>query len=447
MGGEIGVESEPGKGSTFWFTARLAKQAGSTAVRPSRADLRHKRVLIVDDNATSRQVLHHLTSAWGMADQQAATGIEAINVLGRAAGRGQPFDAVLLDAQMPGMSGIDLARAIKSDPRLQSPKLVMLSPLDRRDDTELLREAGVDAHLHKPVKQAALWECLTSALSDGRESREVMAGLVVLEKPRRTPTTPLAPKLRILIAEDNVVNQKVALHQLQKLGYMADVVENGRAALDALESSHYDLVFMDCQMPELDGYAATRQLRSWERAERKTWIVAMTANSLEGDREKCLAAGMDDYMSKPVKMETLQAAIDRYLGLRAIQTEVRDQGGAAAIDLNAIASFRDLDNLTGDDLLVKLIDVFLDNTPKVLAEARAAFVANASPQLARAAHTLKGSCSNFGAERMRLACQALEEFANRGVLEGAEELLIAVEKEYSYVRVALEHERPNCVAA
>jgi PAS domain S-box-containing protein len=447
MGGEIGVESAPGKGSTFWFTARLAKQVGRVSVRTPRPELQHKRVLIVDDNATSRQILHHLANAWGMAVQQAATALDAITVLGRAAGRGQPYDAVVVDAEMPGRNGLDLARMIKSDPRLQAPKLVMLSSLDRRDNSEQLREAGVDAHLHKPVKQAALCECLIGLLAGGRESREVMAGLVALDRQKPSAPAPDAAKLRILIAEDNVVNQKVALHQLQKLGYLADVVADGRAALDALEISHFDLVFMDCQMPELDGYAATRELRLWERGDRRTWVVAMTANSLEGDREKCLAAGMDDYLSKPVKTEHLQAAINRFLGLREIQTEAREEGKSPAIDLNAISSFRDLDVVTGDDLLLKLIDVFLDNSPKVLADARAALAAHASPQLARAAHTLKGSCSNFGAERLRLACQRLEEFANRGVLEGAEELLVAVEKEFSYVRVALERERPSPVPA
>jgi CheY-like chemotaxis protein/HPt (histidine-containing phosphotransfer) domain-containing protein len=254
-------------------------------------------------------------------------------------------------------------------------------------------------------------------------------------------------KLRILIAEDNIVNQKVALHQLQKLGYLADVVENGRRALDLLEASQYDLVFMDCQMPELDGYAATRKLRSWEHGRRKTWVVAMTANSLEGDREKCLAAGMDDYVSKPVKTEDLQAAIQRFIGLREIQTGANGKGKSGPIDIDTIAGFRELAGDSKSDLLVQLIDVFLENTPKVLSEARAALGANASPQLARAAHSLKGSCSNFGAERMRAACQRLEEFANRGVLEGAGELLDAVESEFSYVRVALERERPTCAAA
>ena len=443
MGGKIGVESAEGKGSTFWFTARLVKQPGHVMKNAPRPEIQNKRVLLVDDNATSRQILHHLTSAWGIADQQAATGIEAVTLLGRAAARGQPFEAVVLDAQMPGMSGFDLARTIKSDPRLQSPRLIMLTSLDRCDDAEAMQDAGIDALLTKPLKQSALRHCLIEMLSTSHSSREVKAGLVVLER-KRSAAAANVPKLRILIAEDNVVNQKVALHQLQKLGYLADVVDNGRAALDALEISHYDLVFMDCQMPQLDGYAATRRLREWERSGRKTWVVAMTAHSLEGDREKCLAAVMDDYVSKPVKIEDLHGAIQRYLGLRDIG---KDPDQPTPIDLNAIESFRDLDGAGGDELLVKLIDVFLENTPKILAEARAALTNHASPQLARAAHTLKGSCSNFGADRMRTACQQLESLANRGAIDGAEELLVAVEREFSYVRVALERERPSRAAA
>jgi CheY-like chemotaxis protein/HPt (histidine-containing phosphotransfer) domain-containing protein len=247
--------------------------------------------------------------------------------------------------------------------------------------------------------------------------------------------------LRILIAEDNVVNQKVALHQLHKLGYVASAVENGREALDALRRQPYDLVFMDCQMPELDGYAAVRELRKREGADRNTWVIAMTANSLEGDREKCLAAGMDDYVSKPVKLESLEAALGRYYDIKDVERNMRDTGGNA-VNLNLLAGFRDIGSANGDSILSKLIDVFLSNSPKVLAEARAALEASATPQLARAAHTLKGSCSNFGADRLREACHDLEHAANDGALDVAAGLLKKVEKEFNFVRMALERERP-----
>ena len=247
--------------------------------------------------------------------------------------------------------------------------------------------------------------------------------------------------LRILIAEDNVVNQKVALHQLQKLGYLAQAVDNGRAAIEALRRVPYDLVFMDCQMPELDGYAATRELRRREGSERHTWIIAMTANSLEGDREKCLAAGMDDYVSKPVKPENLAAALQRYHDQHEVELALRQEGAVPAVDLSMLDGFRDLEE-DGESLLSKLIGVFLENSPKLLNDAHAALRAHSSPKLALAAHTLKGSCSNFGAERLRAACQLLEQIANDGKLESAAPTLANVEKEFNYVRVALERECP-----
>ena len=230
--------------------------------------------------------------------------------------------------------------------------------------------------------------------------------------------------VRILIAEDNPVNQKVALFQLQKLGYLADVVDNGRRALEALARTHYDVVFMDCQMPELDGYETTHDLRAIEGDSRHTWIIAMTANSLEGDREKCLQAGMDDYVSKPVKPETLQAAINRFAGLRAVEQENREVGfdRGHRILSDRSPSFRDLEGGKVEESILGKLDSltsFVDNTPKVIAEARDALARKMSPLVERAAHTLKGSCSNFGAERMRAACQALELIARDGALDKA----------------------------
>jgi CheY-like chemotaxis protein len=250
------------------------------------------------------------------------------------------------------------------------------------------------------------------------------------------------PSLRILIAEDNVVNQKVALHQLQKLGYLADAVDNGRMVLEALDRQRYDVVFMDCQMPELDGYAATAEIRKREGTTRHTWIVAMTAHSLEGDREKCLASGMDDYVSKPVKIEDLRGAIERLSGMLDAERSAREPGGKDVVDLSALDAFRELDSDGSGGILAQLISVFLENTPAVLVELRQAVIEGSSPQVARLAHTLKGSCSNFGAHRMRDLCFELEKLGGTGHLNGAAELVNEVERQFGLVRIILEKELP-----
>jgi CheY-like chemotaxis protein/HPt (histidine-containing phosphotransfer) domain-containing protein len=414
---------------------------------PRPGDLQEVRVLTVDDNKTNRAILHHLFSDWRMREQQASSGQEALSILNAEAARGKTFDLAILDMQMPGMDGLQLARMIKKDPRFSTMRLVMLTSVDRQEDPEALRETGVDAYLTKPVKQTQLFDCLSMVMSSDVETREIKSGLMALPEPSHGASAIPPENLRILVAEDNPVNQKVALYQLQKLGYLAEVVENGREALAALAKSRYDVVLMDCQMPELDGYETTRDLRAIEKGgTRRTWIIAMTANSLEGDRQKCLDAGMDDYVSKPVKPEHLQAALSRFTGVRAVAQEVLETGSAGTIDANIIAGFREMDVDGEESILGKLIDIFIENTPRVLEEARTAVANRMSPQLERAAHSLKGSCSNFGAERMRAACEKLETLARVGDLERAEELIAQAEKEFEYVRLALEHEKPACAA-
>ncbi len=440
MGGDIGVVSELGRGSTFWFTARFPKIMGLPYYPVRRPELEGVRVLTVDDHATHRKLLHQLFTAWGMQDHSAASGPEALDLLHRAASSGQPFQLAVVDLDMPGMTGLSLARAIKSDPKLASIRLVMLTSLSHRETPDTLREVGVQTHLSKPLKQTQLFECVRAAMSPDTDPRSILPGLTALEVVEPPDPEPSGQSLRILIAEDNVVNQKVALHQLQRLGYQAQAVDNGRAALEALRRSHFDVVFMDCQMPELDGYGATRELRRREGTEKHTWVIAMTANSLEGDREKCLAAGMDDYVSKPVKPEVLEAALDRLRDVREVADAAAESMAPDVLDLSMLAGFRDFDD-GGENLLCKLIDVFLENSPKLIAEAREALNRKDPTAVGRAGHTLKGSCSNFGAERLRKACNELEDAGVHGDLGRIPELLATVEREFNTVRIALERER------
>ncbi len=448
MGGEIGVTSQPGKGSTFWFTARFARQAAEApGLAPRKAQLGGVRVLVVDDHETNRTILQHLFGSWAMQVQQAADGPAALALLRGATARGEAFDLAILDMHMPGMSGLELTRIIKNEPALAATRLVMLTSVDRRDEAEALRENGVDGYLVKPVRQAALFDCLSSVLSAGPEAAGLESRIVALAKPAPTPAALDGRKLDILLAEDNAVNQKVAVAQLQQLGFVPDVVENGRAALAALARKKYDLVLMDCQMPELDGYAATQELRIIEGTARHTWVVAMTANSLEGDREKCLAAGMDDYVGKPVKPADLLGALSRFAGtLPPAPVAKPEDAAGGVIDPGMLAGFREMGGQGGENLLDTLIATFLENTPLVLGEAHAALDRQAAPQLERAAHTLKGSCSNFGAGAMHAACQRLELAARAGALQPAAEMLAAIEREFAFVQRALERERTLCAA-
>jgi CheY-like chemotaxis protein len=315
MGGEIGILSAPGKGSTFWFTARFDKQPAGSLLRQASApaSLDKLRALVVDDNATNRKILSHQLSSWGIKYEEAESGARALELLRSSAAKGQAYELAILDLMMPGMDGFQLARAIKSDPAIAGIQLVLLTSYGQRGDGATAQEAGISAYLTKPVRQSQLFDCLmnvvgqTSVDPNRNVSREVMP---IVGKQSAGEIKPIPHKL-ILLAEDNIVNQKVAVRQLEKLGYRAKAVANGREAIEALARIPYDLVLMDCQMPEMDGYEATAEIRRLEGAARRTKIVAMTANALEGDREKCLDAGMDDYISKPVRLEELAKVLEK----------------------------------------------------------------------------------------------------------------------------------------
>ena len=307
MGGTIGVESVPGKGSTFWFTVRVARRpVPPTAKQVNLAELRRLRVLGVDDNATNRALLAGQLGAWGMHVECVANAFHALERLRMARREGRPYDLAILDHQMPDMDGMALARAIKSDPTLAAAPLVLLTSVSYRGGAEEALHAGFSAFLLKPIRQSQLYDCIATVM--GMSSEPAPQRLITSHTLAEAPSP-----ARVLVAEDNAVNQRLAARMLEKRGCRVDVVANGLEAVEAVTRIAYDCVFMDCQMPEMDGYVATSMIRQREALMgTRIPIIAMTANAMEGDRERCLAAGMDDYISKPVEPHELAAAIQKW---------------------------------------------------------------------------------------------------------------------------------------
>lgn len=312
MGGTIGVSSQIGEGSCFWFTVNLRKQAdGLRNLEGSAVVLAGLRILVVDDKAINRKILELMTKKWGMHPTLVHGGSEALEAL--SGQHGQPrFDLALLDVDMGPAGGIELARAIKTRAEGVDLQLVLLTSFGRRGDAKIAREAGLAAYLTKPIRERQLHDCLVAVMTQRPDSFRAPAERASLPLITRhtLAETKAQVDLRVLLAEDNIINQKVATRLFQRLGYRIDVVANGREVLEALSRIHYDVVFMDCQMPEMDGLEATHLIREREQSDRVP-IIAMTANAMQGDRERCLAAGMDDYLSKPISVEALAGVLDR----------------------------------------------------------------------------------------------------------------------------------------
>jgi PAS domain S-box-containing protein len=315
MGGRIGINSTAGVGSTFWFTVRcVACAEDACQAAPSPASLQGRRMLIVDDHALSRQTLEHQLRGKALACEGAESGAQALELLRNAAERGEPFDLAILDLQMPNMDGLELARRIKAESPISSTRLILLTSLGRRGDAKAAQEAGIAAYLTKPIRQSQLYECLSLVLVN---SLPAVSGAVHPPAPlitRHSLSEAQAQlRRRILVAEDNPINQKVAVKMIEKLGCRVDVAGNGREAVEALERIPYALVFMDCHMPVMDGFQATNAIRRREDGGRRTPIIAMTANAMQEDRQRCLEAGMDDFLSKPVTSKSLAAVLNRWL--------------------------------------------------------------------------------------------------------------------------------------
>ena len=316
MGGQIGIQSFPGTGTCVWFTIRLLTQTDAGPVTPPALidNLSGLRICLVDDNATNRSLLQYHACDWKMHYESAENGPSALALIRRAAMEGKPFDLAILDMHMPGMDGLALGHAIREDATLDHTRLVLLTSLGRRGDAKLARAAGFSGYLTKPVRKAQLYDCLRLVMGQAPAASE-RDGAERAEKPliTRHQVEELHAQVKLLVVDDNLVNQKVAVKMLEKLGYRVDVAGNGNEALAALTRHHYNLVFMDCQMPELDGFETTRMIRAHEQPGTHLPIIAMTANAMEGDREHCLSSGMDDFVSKPVKSQDLKNVLTQWL--------------------------------------------------------------------------------------------------------------------------------------
>ncbi|MCK5507636.1 MAG: response regulator, partial [Desulfobacterales bacterium] len=313
MGGQMEVESEEGKGSTFWFTAVFEKQPeGREKKIIVPVNIKNERILIVDDNATNRYVLQEQLNLWGCRYGEASSGMQALEELRLAVDSKDPYEIAILDMQMPEMDGKTLGQKIKQDPDLKSTILVMMTSLGQRGDAGQLEKIGFAAYLTKPVKQSQLYDCLATVTGMQKQVAKEQPVKIVT---RHSLSEDQKRRVRILLAEDNIVNQRVATSILGKLGYSADAVANGTEAVAALSMIPYDIVLMDCQMPEMDGYEATGEIRKPESKvlNHKVTVIAMTANAMKGDREKCLKAGMDDYLSKPVKPQEISDMLEKWI--------------------------------------------------------------------------------------------------------------------------------------
>jgi two-component system sensor histidine kinase/response regulator len=433
MGGGIGVDSRPGRGSTFWFTVRFERQPSDKApspVPPTR--LAGRRALVVDDNATNRQILKQELGYWGMRVSVAESGARGLALLREAANLGSSYDLAILDMKMPEMDGLSVARAIRKDPALSSVKLVLLTSFGQRGHGAEASRIGVAAYLTKPVDDADLYDCLVEVL--GEAAAHHKPHLVTRHSLREARPTISA---RVLVAEDNEVNQKVAVRILEKLGYRVELADNGREALAACARARYDAVLMDGQMPELDGYEATRRIREREGSGRRTPIIAMTASAMKGDREKCLEAGMDDYISKPVTPEQVEAVLRRWIVTPAPAGALPAESAASEdlLDETIVQSLMSVDD--DGTLIDEVVATFFRIAPLRLSAIRKA--ARAGPQqLERTAHSFLGSCANLGCRRMAELCARLEVLGRSGSTDGAGALARALEKEYKAVKPHLE---------
>ncbi|MBC7359341.1 MAG: response regulator [Desulfacinum sp.] len=458
MGGDMELESAPGRGSTFRLRLTLRVVAWKAPADPEAArTLRGLRALVVDDHPVNREILRHTLSGWGMICDEAGSGREALQRVKELAARGRRYDVVLLDMDMPGMNGLEVARRLNRDPSCAGVQTVMLSsmtaPLDGTEE-----DHGIRFFLTKPVRTSSLYDCLMSLV---RVRTAPEGQRVAVEK--RKDIGPIPAGKRVLVVEDNPVNLEFCREILEDFGCRVDAAGNGREALEKLRRESYDLVFMDCQMPQMDGYEATVAFRRLEQersaAGKRTPVVALTAHALEGDREKCLAAGMDDYLSKPFTVVQMRELLVKFLGRPEDKgwggndsdpqgRHGPEEGNAAAgsagdahlpvLDMQAIENIRLLERPGREDILERMIGIYLQRTPEIIEEMRRSLQDQDLTGLHRAAHSLKSTSATMGLMRVAEKSKHLEFMAKENRLEAPGRLIDEIEEEFVRGRTDLQ---------
>ena len=434
MGGKIWVESDAGKGATFHFTilARAPAAGAPPNWQAPQPQLAGKRLLVIEDNPTNQRIISHRAGRWGMKVESATTSREALAMLGQ----GNLYDAVMVDLQLPDTDPTALLDQIRKQPAGRCVPLLLMSSVRPAGEETPPLPANLSMSVHKPIHPAQVLEALCRAMS------------VQVQREKKAPSAPILDPdlahrlpLRLLLADDNPINQKVGLSVLHRLGYRADLASNGIEVLKALEQKPYDLLFLDVQMPEMDGLEAARQICQRWPAEKRPLIIAMTGNALLGDREKCLQAGMDDYISKPVRVAELQAALERWGPGRARKSDTaflsrnKTAPSENLLDQAVIADLRNLPPGNGISMLQELVDLFLKSAPQRIAQISQAI--NDSPMLAFHAHALKSMGLNIGAKRIVELSQKLEDLGRTRNVHGAPALVQELEVAFRQTKAQL----------
>jgi polar amino acid transport system substrate-binding protein len=442
LGGEIGVNSVKGKGSTFWFKIPLERAPDVLPAARVAKDMKKLRVIVVDDEESSRDILHRYILSWGMRNGRARNAEEALEILRGALNDDDPYSIALIDLFMTGVNGLQLGQIIREDDKLKDMKLILITAFDNPGAGEEAIMQGFDAYLTKPIKQSQLLDCITTVVRDADHHYVSPSASKSEAGARLEAAAKAAPRDElILVVEDHSINQEVALLLLEDLGFSAHVANNGRHALDMLQGTKYSLIFMDCQMPELDGFGATNAIRKSEtRTGKRVPIVAMTAHALEGSREQCLAAGMDDYLSKPIDPELLEAMIEKWLPSQAVSrssktgaTGAVESSATPPIDLEALA------NRYGKNRMGRILEPFrTKDAPKLIAGIKQHLQDENLAGVLSEAHGLKGSSGTAFAVAIRQICLSIEEAGREKDWKTISELVDRLQKEFARLEAFLD---------